>query len=364
MPEIRLELPGRSHSYSVHVGPGILEQTNELLGFALYSGVFVITDTNLETHWLPKLKHISKNFQGTIAFQAGEKSKRLETVEKIWSAMLAAGCDRKSLVLLLGGGVVGDIGAFAASTYMRGVPFAHLPTSLLAQVDSSIGGKTGFDYSNIKNFIGTFAQPVAVVSDTEVLNSLPPRELVAGFAEMYRHGLIRDARFFKALSQKRPQDYTSGELADFIVTSVRIKASVVDEDETEQGPRKLINLGHTVGHAIEALSWETDHPLLHGEAVSIGLCIEADLSRRQGLIGLAEVKEISAALSHAGLPTHSPHLPIDRLMDEMRHDKKDERGQIEFTLLRDIGDAFYNQVVPDEVLTSAIADNMEPTRVA
>jgi len=203
-----------------------------------------------------------------------------------------------------------------------------------------------------------------VVSDTEVLKSLPPRELVAGFAEMYRHGLIRDAHFFKALSQKKPLEYTSAELAEFIATSVRIKASVVDEDETEQGPRKLINLGHTVGHAIEALSWETDHPLLHGEAVSIGLCIEADLSRRQGMIGAAEVEEVSTALANAGLPTRSPHLSIDRLFDEMRHDKKDERGQIEFTLLRAIGDAFYNQIVPDDVLSAAIADNMEPDRAA
>ena len=273
--------------------------------------------------------------------------------------MREAGCDRKSLVVILGGGVVGDMAAFAASTYMRGVAFAQVPTSLVAQVDSSVGGKAGFDFDGIKNLIGTFAQPAAVIIDTDTLETLPERELVAGFAEMFKHGLIRDAEYFTHLSQKPPKDYTAAQLADFIARSVRLKSEIVANDEREAGERKIVNFGHTVGHAVEALSWESREPLLHGEAVAIGMVVEAELSQFKGYLSAQDVQRIRQVLGAAGLPTAVPAYPIEKLFEKMAMDKKNERGKVLFTLLKRIGEAIYNETVSDDVLRRTLQGSME-----
>jgi 3-dehydroquinate synthase len=358
MQEVRLDLPGQAHSYSIYVGSGLLGQVPTLVKPDDYSSVFIVTDEHVAEQWLPKLEAVLPESTSCV-LSAGEQAKHIDTIEQIWSAMRQAGCDRKSLVIILGGGVLGDMAGFAASTYMRGVAFVHIPTTIVAQVDSSAGGKTGFDFDDLKNLIGTFAQPSAVVVDTDTLATLPERELVAGFAEMFKHGLIRDAAYFDALSQKPPQDYTPAQLADFITRSARIKATIVTSDERESGERKVVNFGHTVGHAVEALSWETEHQLLHGEAVAIGMVVEAELSQRKGYLPAEDVRRIRDVLSAAGLPIAIPQFPIEKLLEKMALDKKNERGRVLFTLLEHIGAAVYNQIVEDDALRRALIDNME-----
>jgi 3-dehydroquinate synthase len=362
--EITVALPGRMHTYHVLVGSGLLERVAELLHTDQYSKVFVVTDEHMEKLWLPRLQKALPDGHEYLALPSGEDAKRMSNVERIWTALRQAGCDRHSLVVILGGGVTGDMGAFAASTYERGVAFAHIPTTLLAQVDSSIGGKTGVDFDGLKNLVGTFAEPVAVVSDTDILATLPKRELVAGFGEMLKHGLIKDAAYFEALTKKQPAVYTAGELEVFIAKSVKIKAGVVEGDETEAGERKLVNFGHTVGHAVEALSWKTERPLLHGEAVAIGLVVEADLSCERGFISEAEVRRVKQAVEFVGLPSAVPDLPVERIMEKMRADKKDERGVIKFDLLEAIGRAAYDQTVDDSAVEAVLRRHMGPGNAA
>ena len=356
--DIRMDLPGQSHGYNIHVGSGLLGQVQALVGLGNYSSTFVITDEHVAKHWLQPLLKALPASVAHIALSPGEGAKQIESVEKLWSAMREAGCDRKSLVLILGGGVLGDMAGFAAATYMRGVAFAHIPTTLVAQVDSSVGGKTAFDYDGIKNLIGVFAQPAAVLVDTDTLRTLPERDMVAGFAEMFKHGLIRDAEYFEHLSQKKPLDYTADQLADFIAWSIRIKAAVVMSDERETGERKVVNFGHTVGHAVEALSWETDHPLLHGEAVAIGMVVEAELSQFKGYLAAQDVQRIRQVLDSAGLPTTIPGFPVDRLLEKMTHDKKNERGRVLFDLLRRIGEGVYDELVDETMVKRTLEGNM------
>lgn len=202
--------------------------------------------------------------------------------------------------------------------------------------------------------IGNFTQPVAVVIDPEVLSTLPKRELLAGYAEMYKCGLIRNADFFHILAKKPPDQYSPEEMVDYIAEAVRIKIAVVANDEREQGERKLVNFGHTVGHAIEALSWKTDTPLLHGEAVAIGMVIEADLSRQLGFIVESDVNYIQDTLAAAGLPVRPPKESISDLLEKMNLDKKTERGVKRFTLLKQIGNATYNQLVDEKLLINTL----------
>jgi 3-dehydroquinate synthase len=364
MQTVKLYAPGKDNDYNIFVGNGILEQASTLLKIEQYSNIFIITDQNVEQLWLNKLQQALQKSHPYVAIPAGEPEKQIDNIQRIWTAMRDAGCDRKSLVIVLGGGVIGDMGSFAASTYMRGVAFAQIPTTLLSQVDSSIGGKTGFDFGGLKNFIGTFTQPTSVIIDTDTLTTLPKRELIAGFAEMLKHGLIRDAGYFDELAKKPPLAYTADELADVIVTSTQIKAEIVRQDVKESGERKLVNFGHTVGHAIEALSWETDHPLLHGEAVAIGMVIEAGLSQHKGYISHADVERIKAVLEAAGLPIVSPRLPLTQIWAKMRKDKKNESGIVLFTLLKRFGEGVYNQTCDDDFVNQTITRNMEPIRAA
>lgn len=361
MQDIELVAKGRDHRYHILVGHGLLGRAGELLRADKYTKAFVITDEQTAELWLDKLMPSLPKGTAHVLLPIGEQAKTLGSVEKIWTAMEEAALDRQSLVVILGGGVCGDMGAFAASTYMRGVAFVQVPTTLLAQVDSSIGGKTGIDFAGLKNFIGTFAQPVAVLADTDVLKTLPRRQLVAGFGEMFKHGLVRDAGYFEQLVQKRPQDFTADELEDFIAKSVRIKAEIVAKDEQEAGSRKLVNFGHTVGHAVEELSWKTSHPLLHGEAVAIGMVVETELSWREGHLGAGDVKKVKAAIEAAGLPVSVPQLPVDEVIRKMRLDKKDIGGVIEFDLLDAIGRARFNQTVDEAVLKEVLEHNMEPS---
>jgi shikimate kinase/3-dehydroquinate synthase len=364
MQEVAVNIPSHAQAYGILIGSGILKDLPTILHTEQYTKVFILTDQNVEKYWLPKLHQALGTSCPYLVLPAGEEIKRITSVERIWRALRQAQCDRKSLLVVLGGGVIGDMGGFAASTYMRGMPFVQIPTTLLAQVDSSIGGKTGFDFAGLKNLIGTFAQPKAVIVDTDTLSTLPERELRAGFAEMIKHGLIKNTGYFEQLIRKPITAYTASELAELIIVSTRIKATIVEHDETESGERKLLNFGHTIGHAIEALSWQTTHPLLHGEAVAIGMIAEATLSQRMGYLREDEVTHLIQTIRACGLPTVSPRLPVDLVLQKLKADKKNEGGIAKFTLLEHIGKGIYDQTLNEHVVREVITHSMETTDAA
>jgi 3-dehydroquinate synthase len=289
-----------------------------------------------------------------ILLRDGEVYKTWESLNTIYDALIHHRCERKTTVLALGGGVVGDMAGFAAATYMRGVPYIQIPTTLLAQVDSSVGGKTGINHPLGKNMIGAFHQPQAVIIDTDVLQTLPERELSAGLAEVIKYGLIRDLPFFEWLETSmellRARDPEA--LTHAIHESCRNKAEVVAQDERETGVRALLNLGHTFGHAIETGvgygKW------LHGEAVAAGTMLAADLSRRMGWLDAATVERIANLYRRAGLPVEAPDLGAQRYIELMGADKKVEAGKLRFVLLEKIGQA----VLTDKAPPSDLADTL------
>lgn len=340
-------------NYNVYIGSGILTRFSKLLYLKNYSNLVVITDKSVAKYWLKKLEKIIPGNLGKIVLQQGEKSKNIKTVKKIWQKFLINGCDRKTLVLNLGGGAILDVGGFAASTFMRGVDFINIPTTLLSQVDASVGGKTGIDFANIKNLIGTFHQPKAVIIDITTLSTLPKREFLSGFSEIIKHGLIKNRKYFEKVISKHPLEFTDNELIDIISESVQIKTNIVQNDETEKGCRKLLNFGHTIGHAIEALSLETSTPLLHGEAISIGMLAEAYITHLVKMISSSDLQRIKQSLTNAGLPV-SIAISTDKIISRMRSDKKNESGNINFTLLQAIGKAIINQNVPHAVIIQAL----------
>lgn len=354
MQTITLAIPGKDAQAAIVVGNGSIGELNSIVGLARYSRVLVVGDSNV-SQWVETVREKLPADHTVMELPSGEQAKHIGTVQQIWQALLDAGCDRKSLLIAVGGGVIGDMAGFAATTYMRGIDFVHVPTSLLAQVDSSVGGKTGINFAGVKNLVGTFAQAICTVIDTQTLQTLPRREFVSGFGELIKHGLIRDEAFLKLVTSKRPEEFSLDEMADIIAWSCRIKASVVMEDERESGLRKFLNFGHTVGHAVEALGLESDEPLLHGEAVSIGMVVEAELACLQGLLSPEERNQVAAMLEHAGLPTRVPAtFSTDALLAKMRSDKKNVGGSIRFTLLEKIGSAVWDKPANETEIANAI----------
>lgn len=287
-------------------------------------------------------------------YRQGEKAKDISYLTELWKSMIDAKLDRKALILNLGGGVIGDIGGFAASTYMRGIDFINIPTTLLAQVDESVGGKTMIDLQGIKNIVGTFYQPAAVIIDVNTLQTLPEKQLLSGFAEIIKHGLINDSNYFELVTKKIPQNFSGEEMTEIIKKSCVIKAGIVQNDEKEEGQRKLLNFGHTVGHAIEALSLDTHEPLLHGEAISIGMVKEAELAVNLGLLTQKEALYITGKLSDTGLPTELPKMKPTDILDRMKLDKKNARGEINFTLISGIGKGIINQVIAEDTIIKVL----------
>jgi 3-dehydroquinate synthase len=288
----------------------------------------------------------------SITLPDGEQHKDWETLNRIFDALLERRCERGTTLIALGGGVVGDLTGFAAAAYLRGVPLIQVPTTLLAQVDSAVGGKTAINHPLGKNMIGAFYQPRAVIADTDTLATLPPRELAAGLAEVIKYGLIHDPALFAWLEKniKRLVAREAEPLVHAIERSCAIKAEIVAHDEREEGMRALLNFGHTFGHAIEAGTgygtW------LHGEAVGAGMALAARLSQKLGLIGQDEVWRVDAILAAAGLSARAPALGFDRYLELMGHDKKVEGGRIRFILLKHIGEAF----VSADVSRTALAE--------
>ncbi|MEE8320580.1 MAG: 3-dehydroquinate synthase [Gammaproteobacteria bacterium] len=363
MKTVTVDLGNRS--YPIYIGGDLLSHTDLFCNNIAGKQVMVITNETIAPLFLERLMGNLTGFRAeSMIIPDGESYKSLETVNSIITRLLEERFSRNSTLIALGGGVVGDITGFAAASYQRGIPFIQVPTTLLAQVDSSVGGKTGVNHRLGKNMIGAFHQPHAVIADTEVLNSLNDRELSAGLAEVIKYGLIRDSVFFDWLEANMELilERDTEALTHVIACSCLNKAEVVSEDEKESGVRALLNLGHTFGHAIETGLNYRDW--LHGEAVACGMIMAAELSSRMGLLEGVDVERIRALLCRAHLPVKYPDsLKPGQLLDSMAIDKKARDGVINLVLLRGIGDAFVTNQLDNDALRSVLSNYSEPTEV-
>ena len=348
-------------SYDIAIGPGLLDSAGSLISERLGERqTVIITDSNVGPLYAERLEH-SLSEAGhtgrTIQIDAGEQAKSFVYLESLLDDLLSEGLERGTVLVALGGGVIGDLTGFAASIALRGVEFVQIPTTLLAQVDSSVGGKTAINSPHGKNLVGTFYQPRLVIADTETLKTLPPRELAAGYAETVKYGLLGDKAFFEWLENDGADVLAGDPVAQTraIVRACEMKAEIVNQDERETGRRALLNLGHTFAHALEA---ETGFGglLLHGEAVSIGMVLAFDLSVALGLCPAADAARVRTHFEKIGLPTHVPPHPTGAwnaktLIAHMGRDKKVQAGRTSFILVRGIGDAFVTNEVDKAELT-------------
>ncbi|CAG9186619.1 3-dehydroquinate synthase [Cupriavidus pampae] len=353
---ITLEVDLGARSYPIHIGGGLLGRADLLQPHVRGQHAVIVTNETVGPLYAARVEAALTSLGKTVrvvTLPDGERFKQWETLNLIFDALLRAGADRKTTLIALGGGVVGDMTGFAAACYMRGVPFVQMPTTLLAQVDSSVGGKTGINHPLGKNMIGAFHQPNAVIADIEALKTLPARELAAGLAEVIKHGAIADADYFEWIAEHidalNACDTTR--MAEAVRRSCEIKASVVAQDEREGGLRAILNFGHTFGHAIEAGMGYGEW--LHGEAVGCGMVMAADLSHRLGFIDVQTLARIRTLTQKAMLPVVAPDLGVDRYIELMKVDKKAEAGSVKFILLRKLGEAFIT-TVPDPDLRDTL----------
>jgi len=344
-------------SYPIFIGSGLLSKPELIHAHIPRGRVAIVTNTTVAPLYLECLQQTLRNIavdSVSVVLPDGEKYKNLETLNLIYDSLLTHRCERSTPLIALGGGVIGDMTGYAAATYLRGVPFIQIPTTLLAQVDSSVGGKTGINHPLGKNMIGAFYQPQLVLADTDTLNTLPDKELSAGLAEVIKYGLIRDLPFLEWLELNIEKLLARDEAAlqYAIERSCRNKADVVAADERESGERALLNLGHTFGHAIESGlgygNW------LHGEAVAAGTIMAADLSQRMGWISTQDVARIRSLFERARLSVAAPDLGVDRYLELMGLDKKVEGGKMRFVLLKQVGQAVVKSDVPQELLKKTL----------
>ena len=356
----RLRVALGARTYDIVVGPGLIEQAgSEILPLMRRRQAVIVTDETVAPHYLAPLRDslaTAAIAHHTVLLPPGEETKDLGHFGRLAEEILACGIERGTMLVALGGGVVGDVTGFAAATLLRGIDFVQIPTTLLAQVDSSVGGKTGINTRLGKNLIGAFYQPRLVLADTATLATLPRRELLAGYAETVKYGLIRDPEFFawcerqgNALCALEP-----GPLRHAVVTSCAMKAAIVAVDEREEGDRALLNFGHTFGHALEAETGFSSR-LLHGEAVALGMMLAFDFAARLGLVPTAEGDRVHRHFAAAGLPTGLAAvglsgIPAERLLAHMGRDKKVRDGRIALILPRRIGDAFIMKDAPVDEL--------------
>jgi 3-dehydroquinate synthase len=359
-------------AYDIVIGRDVLPSLGSRLA-ALRPGVrtAIVTDRNVARHWLEKTESSLAEAgiaSSRIIVEEGEGSKTYAGLEKVSEALIAARIERNDLVIALGGGIVGDLAGFAAAILRRGVDFVQVPTSLLAQVDSSVGGKTGINSPQGKNLLGAFHQPVLVIADTAVLDTLPPRQFRAGYAEVAKYGVLGDAAFFAWLEANHGDIFAGGTAREHaIATSCRAKAAIVARDERETGERALLNLGHTFGHALEAATGFSDR-LFHGEGVAVGMVLAAELSAEIGMIGPTDAARVKRHLAEVGLPTRLQDIAgfaqegiadADALMALMAQDKKVKRGRLTFILLEAVGRAV---IAPD--VEPALVREFLKTRLA
>ena len=357
METLRVELGSRS--YPILIGQGLLGERAAFEQHLRAQDLLIVSNTVVAPLYLDSLERsLRPRRVVTAILPDGESHKTLANVARILDVLVANRFGRDCAVVALGGGVVGDMAGFAAATYQRGVAFLQAPTTLLAQVDSSVGGKTGVNHPGGKNLIGAFHQPVAVVADTATLASLPPRELRAGLAEVIKYGLICDADFFTWL-EAHVDALLAGDaaaLAHVIRRSCEIKAEIVGRDEREHGDRALLNLGHTFGHAVESATGYKEW--LHGEAVGAGLVMAACMSRESGYLTAEELDRVTRLVARTGLPTHVSNVMPDIALQHMRIDKKVQAGRIRLVLLRGIGSAFVSADYGEAALRHTLATHL------
>ena len=359
-PPQRVDIDLGERSYSILIGPSLLGDAATFAGLPNASTALIVSNVTVAPLYAKRLQAALQGRFKTIhvlTLPDGEVYKDWTTLQLIFDALLQHGCDRKTVLFALGGGVVGDMTGFAAASYMRGVPFVQVPTTLLAQVDSSVGGKTGINHPLGKNMIGAFYQPLLVVSDLDLLTTLPPRELSAGLAEIIKYGPIADPDFF-AWAESNMDALVAGDSAALsyaVGRSCEIKARVVSSDEREQGLRACLNFGHTFGHAIE--SGMGYGQWLHGEGVGCGMVMAAHLSQRLGLVDASFVDRLTNLVKRAGLPVKGPQLSecdnAGRYLELMRVDKKSEAGEIRFVLINGLGNAIV-RAAPESVVRGVI----------
>jgi 3-dehydroquinate synthase len=352
-------------AYDIVIGRDVLHSLGARVA-TLRPGVrtAIVTDRNVAKHWLDRTEASLREAgisSSRIIVDEGEGSKTYAGLTQVSEALIAAKIERNDLVIALGGGVVGDLAGFAAAILRRGVDFVQVPTSLLAQVDSSVGGKTGINSPQGKNLLGAFHQPVLVIADTAVLDTLPPRQFRAGYAEVAKYGVLGDEAFFSWLEANHAEVFKGGAAREqAIATSCRAKAAIVSRDERETGERALLNFGHTFGHALEAATGFSDR-LFHGEGVAVGMTLAADFSTSLGMISEADAVRVKRHLAEVGLPTHLQDIAgfaqegladADALMNLMAQDKKVRRGRLTFILLEAIGRA----VIVKDVEPSRLRD--------
>jgi 3-dehydroquinate synthase len=345
-------------TYPIHIGTALLDQTGAMLRTRMSGNrIAVVSNTTVAPLYLERVG-VALQREGwdplPVILPDGESHKNSETLHRIFDALITARCERSTPLLALGGGVIGDMTGFAAACYLRGVPFVQVPTTLLAQVDASVGGKTGINHPLGKNLIGAFHQPRMVLIDVTTLQTLPRRELVAGMAEVIKHGAIADEPLFSRLETTlEPVLALSPDpLIQVIHTCCTIKARIVGHDERERGERALLNFGHTFGHAVETLTGYTE--LLHGEAVAVGMCMAARLSRLLGLCDEPTVTRLQTLIARTGLPTRAPAFPVADYLAAMAHDKKVDAGDLRFVLLTRTGQAVLHRAPPMDAVQEAI----------
>ena len=344
--------------YSITIGPRLLENRALIESQIPFNDCLIVTDTTVAPLYLAKLRGaLGEREVSECILPAGERHKTLQTAGRVFDALVGKKLNRDATVLALGGGVVGDIAGFAAACYQRGIAYAQIPTTMLAQVDSSVGGKTGVNHSGGKNLIGAFHQPCAVITDIDTLSTLPDRELSAGLAEVIKYGCIWDPLLIDwleaNLEKLKARDQEA--LTYAIRRSCEIKATVVAQDERELGLRAILNFGHTFGHAIEAATaYET---YLHGEAVGLGMLMASDLSLRLGLIDAAARNRIYALVQRAGLPTESPRMGAERALELIRMDKKVLAGAVRLVLLEKLGRGVVTSKYPQDALQATLSEH-------
>lgn len=348
----------QANGYPIYCNESAYAALNDYLASHKYSSIFIIVDTHSNEFCLPNFlaNLATETTIEIVEFDSGESSKNIETCVEIWKVLTELGADRKSLIINVGGGVVTDLGGFVASTFKRGIDFINVPTTLLAMVDASVGGKNGVDLGNLKNQIGVINVPQMVLIDTSYLETLPQNEMRSGLAEMLKHGLIFDKQYWEKFL-----DLSNVDFADFdelIIKSIEIKNDIVLQDPTENGIRKALNFGHTLGHAIEGYFLENEHKttLLHGEAIAAGMILESYISMQKNLLSLLEYHEIKTGIKNIFENIIFEENDLVPILDLLIHDKKNEYGNIQFALLDGIGNTKINQSVDNELIIKAFED--------
>ena len=344
--------------YSVYFDLEGYETLAELLIPSRYSKIFILVDENTSQYCLPHLlNNLATEIEiEIIELEVGEIHKNIETCTEVWGALSELGGDRKSVLINLGGGVISDLGGFVACTFKRGIDFINIPTTLLSMVDASIGGKNGVDLGNLKNQIGIIREPKGVIVDTQFLNTLPQNEMRSGLAEMLKHGLIFDKKYWDKF--KDLKDLHTEDLNQLIHQSIQIKNTIVCEDLTENGIRKSLNFGHTLGHAIESYFLENDTKttLLHGEAIAVGMILESYISREKNLLTNEEYQEIKYIINDVFEKIEFTPFDIEKIIELLIFDKKNEFGKVQFALLDGIGKIKINQESDNTLIYKAFED--------